>query len=580
MSEPRARLGAWLPAVAAIVPLLLAGGRAISGSWYPIGDNAFFALRARDVLTDHHPLLGTWTSASLTVGTRINNPGPLLFDLLAGPAKVDVAAGTVVAVVALHVASVVLGVHWARRVAGASGAWAMAGAFLGLQWAMGSEILVEPWQPHSLLLPFLTFLVLVWALVAGQAGALPWAAGVASLILQTHLSYALLVPVLAGLGAGVLVVAGIRSEGRAEVWRRLHRPLLVTAVVLAVAWAQPVVDQVAGEGNLATVATNGAGGGEVAGPRFAARVLASVAAVPGGWGPGGFEGLHVDLAADRPVGQAPELEGLADSGTAVPWALGAGALFAAATWLAWRDRDRPWGSALGVAGVALAAAFASVVLLPVSDLLGIAAHQLRPVWPVVLFATAVVVTRLVRRLPRTQLVPPVLVGALLVLALPAHSPRTGPSADAWAIPIVRDLVAQMDELDGSGIVLVDLSVIRFAEPYSTPVMLELQRRGVEFVVDDDIAVGQLGPSRAREPGDSIVRELRIVDGNAALQPEPGWERIAFVAGLDAEDQIQLDALEARAAAGGALDEASELRRRELDHQRLFESAAVLVRDLP
>lgn len=577
MTDRVARWGERMPALVAIVPLLVAAARAISGSWYPIGDNAYFALRARDVLTDHHPLLGTWTSASLTVGTRMNNPGPLLFDVLAGPAKVDVAAGTVVAVVALHVASVVLGVHWARRVAGTAGAWAAAAAFLALEWAMGSEILVEPWQPHSLLPAFLTFLVLVWALVAGHPGALPWAAGVASLILQTHLSYALLVPVLAVLGVALLVVTGVRADGRAELWQRVRAPLVVTGLVLALAWSQPLIDQVAGEGNLSTVIAHGGDGGKLAGPGFAARVLASVAAVPGGWGPAGFEGLHVDWA-ERPPGEAPALDGLADEGTALWWALVAGALLAAAAWSAWRDRGRAWGSALVVSAVALVGAFASVALLPVSDLLGVAPHQLRPVWPVALFATAVVLSTLVRRVARGQLVLPILAGALLVLALPAHNPRTGPSADAWAMPIVRDLVDQIDEVEGSGLVLVDLSVIRFAEPYSTPVMLELQRRGVEFVVDEDIAIGQLGEGRARDDGDAVVRELRIVDGDAALQPEAGWERIAFVEGLDASEQAELATLDAEAS-GGGLDEAGERRRQVLELRRAFESAAVLVRDL-
>lgn len=222
-------------------------------------------------------------------------------------------------------------------------------------------------------------------------------------------------PVLAALGVSVLVVVSVRTDGRVQAWRRLSRPLLLTLVVLAVGWSQPVVDQVAGEGNLATVVTHGAGGDTVAGPRFAAQVLASVGAVPGGWGPGGFEGLRVDLEADRPAGEAPKVDDLADSGTAAPWAIAAGALLAAVAWFAWRARDRVWGSAIVVAVVALASAFVSVALLPVSDVLGVAAHQLRPVWPVVLFATAVVATTLVRRLPRTELVMPVLAGSLLVL---------------------------------------------------------------------------------------------------------------------------------------------------------------------
>lgn len=574
----RARLARWAPGAVAVLPLLVAAARAWRGGWYPIGDNAFFALRARDVLTEHHPLLGTWTSASLTVGSRINNPGPLLFDVLAGPAKVDAAAGTVLAVVALHVASVLLAVRWARRIAGASGAWTIAAACVALEWAMGSEILVEPWQPHSLLLPFLAFLVLVWALVAGQAGALPWAAAVASLILQTHLSYALLVPVLAVAGVTALVVMEARSHGRGA-WPRLRRPVLVTALVLAVAWSQPLVEQVAVDGNLSAVASNGAGGGEVAGPRFAAEVLTTVGAVPGGWGPGGFEGLHVDLSADRPAGTPPELTGLAPLATGLPWAALAVTLLGVASWRAWRARSRAWTAGVVVAGLGLVTTFVTVALLPVSEVLGVAAHQVRPVWPVVLFTVAVVVSILLREVPRGAWVRMGLAGGLLLLALPAHNPRTGPSADAWAIPIVRDLVGQMDELDGSGLVLVDLSVIRFAEPYSTPVMLELERRGVEFVVDDEIAIGQLGPRRAHDAGDDVVRELRIVDGGAALDPEPGWERIAFVPGLDRAETAELAALEARRAQA-PLPAADEARRVLLDHRRLFETAAVLLREAP
>ena len=54
----------------------------------PIGDDSFFSIRAWDVFTEHPPLLGTWTSASQSVGTNINNPGPLFFDLLAVPVRV------------------------------------------------------------------------------------------------------------------------------------------------------------------------------------------------------------------------------------------------------------------------------------------------------------------------------------------------------------------------------------------------------------------------------------------------------------------------------------------------------------
>ena len=573
----RPRLSQQLPAALAVTPLVVAAVRAIGGGWYPIGDNAFFTLRARDVLTSHHPLLGTWTSASLTVGTRINNPGPLLFDVLALPAKVDVAAGTVIGVVALHIASVLLAIHWARRVADATGAWAVAAAFLALEWAMGSEILVEPWQPHSLLLPFLCFLVLVWALVAGQAGALPWAAGMASLVVQTHLSYALLVPGLSVLGVVILVGSSWRTTGWTRTWSRLRRPWLVTLAVLAVAWLQPGIDQVAGEGNLATVVTHGAGGAKVAGPRFAARVVTSVGAVPGGWGPGGFEGLDVYLRPGPTGDQQHAYPGLASERTGLAWGILAVIGLGVAAELTRRRGDRAWGSALVVAGAALVLVFASVALLPVSTVLGVAAHQLRPVWPVVLFATAVTLASLDRALRSVERWVPIAAVVLLVVALPAHNPRTGPSADAWAIPIVRNLVAQLGPLDHAGLINVDLSVIRFAEPYSTPVLLDLQERGVEFVVNP-VSAPQYGLSRAHHADDPRVRtDLRVVDGEGALTPAPGWTRLAFVAGLDVREQAELDALNATLASGGGLSSGAAARQRDLAHRRLFESAAVLVR---
>jgi threonine/homoserine/homoserine lactone efflux protein len=67
------------------------------------------------VLTEHHPLLGTWTSASLSGDVEINNPGALLYYLLAVPARIDPEAGLVVGVVVLHLATVALAGWFAWR---------------------------------------------------------------------------------------------------------------------------------------------------------------------------------------------------------------------------------------------------------------------------------------------------------------------------------------------------------------------------------------------------------------------------------------------------------------------------------
>jgi hypothetical protein len=136
----------------------------------------------------------------------------------------------------------------------------------------------------------------------------------------------------------------------------------------------------------------------------------------------------------------------------------------------------------------------------------------------------------------------------------------------------------MDAIEDAGLVYVDLTRLRFAEPYSTPVLLELQRRGVEFVADEEPAA-QLGTSRVRHPDDPVDVELRIVEGTAATEPEAGWTRLAFVAGLDADETAELAGLEAEQAAA-PLAARDEARRGELDMRRQRESVAVLVREVP
>ena len=81
----------WSVLAVSILPVVAAVVRRSGTRWIPIGDNALVEMRARDVFSvDHVPLLGTWSSASLSAGKDLNHPGPLLFDLLAaGANRVD-----------------------------------------------------------------------------------------------------------------------------------------------------------------------------------------------------------------------------------------------------------------------------------------------------------------------------------------------------------------------------------------------------------------------------------------------------------------------------------------------------------
>ena len=97
----RPRIGTIATAVA-ILPILIATIGAVTRGWVALGDNGLLLVRTEDVLTSHHPLLGTWTSASMAAGRAINNPGPLWFDLLApfvrlGGPSAGLAAGVAIA---------------------------------------------------------------------------------------------------------------------------------------------------------------------------------------------------------------------------------------------------------------------------------------------------------------------------------------------------------------------------------------------------------------------------------------------------------------------------------------------------
>ncbi|HUP84183.1 MAG TPA: hypothetical protein VM143_00825 [Acidimicrobiales bacterium] len=515
-------------ALAATAPFAVATLRAIRRGWYPIGDNAFFALRARDVLTEHHPLLGTWTSASLSVGTDLNNPGPLLFDLLAMPAKIDPAAGVAVGVGALNVAAIAVIAFLAWRRAGALGAaWSMASA-AALAWTLGSELLFDPWQPHALLFPFLAFVFAVWSMVDGDSWALPIAVGLASLVVQSHLSYAVLVPLLSLVGVVGLAAAARRRRPRGS--RTLVGPILVAFGVGAACWLQPLVDQVRGEGNLVTLATHASSGATKIGPGLATRLAAWVLSLPPFWGrPSMARALYVPGPEPLP-GRAVAAASLV---------LVVVALVAA---IVWRRalKDRAAVSALTVAVAGVVGSWVTTAMLPVG-ILGIVPHQFKWLWPVGIFATFALAVAVLPRVPMAAWAGTLVAVVLGVLAMPTWNAHSGPSADAASIPTARALVDGM-RLDSVHEVLFDPRGLRFAEPYSTVVLLELQRRGIEFRVNDEVLARQVGTSRLVDDASPLPRLVER-EGDAAFAPPAGATVVSRVRALSTAEKAELDSLE-------------------------------------
>src|SRR5690606_7174935 len=209
--------------------------------------------------TEHHHLVGPWSSGSLVVGETVHHPGPLYYDLLAPWVRVlGPWVGLAVGVAAINVAASVLAVLAARRIGGPVAMLSVAAAAVGLQYAMGSELLYDVWQPNALVLPYLALLVVAAAVAGGDVALVPWVVGLGSLVVQTHVSHAMVVGVACAVALGACVWQ-VRRAGRPVPWRR---PLVAGAVVAVAAWCQPVVEELRdpGDGNLSRLVRVAASG--------------------------------------------------------------------------------------------------------------------------------------------------------------------------------------------------------------------------------------------------------------------------------------------------------------------------------
>ena len=550
---------------AALLPIAVATVRALIRHWVPIGDDAFFSIRAWDVFTAHPPLLGTWTSASQSVGTDINNPGPLWFDVLGIPVRVfgsidGLAIGTGLSNMAAVIGIAVI-------------AYRRGGAVLGsvatlltavLCWSLGSELLFDPWQPHALLLPFLFFLMAVWALSCGDLVMLPWVVGVGSLVLETHLSYAYLLPALGLWGLvgyfltrrrtiGTERSTAVRAGRRAS-WVRVGA---ATAVVLVLCWAQPVWEQFTGpgDGNLTRLVQSvGNSSAKPIGFDRATRLVATVVTLPPWWMRPSFNDDFVSQGSSR-AGAA----GLGDNELpSLTLAIGTLLILAAILVLCLRDaqrrRDTDARRALITAGVGMILGLYTAANVP-QTVFGVAPHQFRWLWPLAAFITFAILATLVGRVVqtsagrRTGVLVAGLVGATVLVALlnlPTYRVQAGPTADSYAIPVVRDLDRQLGGLNHYGTLLYDFRGVQFAEPYSTAIMAELQRRGVPFVVDIDGLVRQLGENR-RFNGTNAQYRIFYRIGEDTLETPPNATRVAFHHGLGLKEAYQMNRLKTQIA---------------------------------
>lgn len=485
----------------AVGVVLLVGVRAAVDGWLPVGDEGFFALRAHDVFSHHPPLIGTASSASTYSDAPTSHPGPLQFFALALPVAVlGVGVGTVIGTALINGLAVGGAIALVRSRLGVVAGSAAAVAFAGLAWAMGSVILHDPWGPFAIILPFGLFVVAVGIAAGGEARTLPVVALAGSLVLQTHASYVLLVPGLAALAVGGVL---INDRTRATV-----RWIAISAGVTLLCWIPPILQQLRNEpGNLVALwrAAHAEGPGTVTAQQ-AVYLVSGTVALPPFWFAPGFEDAsplynHLSDGQRTPVGNIAAVLLIS--------------LLGIATRSAWKRRDRIVLGALATSVVGLALAWLSIKRAPAYGVWGVS--YIRFLWPLSLWVWFSLGLAAVRswsrpRIP-SRVVLPALTALVVVIAL-ATIPQRDTSVverDGWqerAHPIVDAVVAAVDDLHGP--VLLHQTVTEANFTYGPLLMAELAQRNIPFLVDDPTLIRQVGAHRAATPQNEPAAVLQLV----------------------------------------------------------------------
>lgn len=474
----------------------------------PGGDVGLIEVRVRDVGTPHHPVLGSYSRFGF------NQPGPALLYLLALPYRLAGGrfAGLELGAILLSAAALaaILWVAWRRGgTVGVVGTGALLAVFVH---ALGPAWLADPWEPHLLVPLGAALVVLAADTVAGRIRSLPFVALVASVIAQawpTMLPFAL--------AQGIWAVAGVAFVARGDPGRRrpVARSAVAAAVVIAVVWAPPLLQQVTGEpGNVSAMLEAFGAPEATLGPADAWRVMAIQLGHRAMWL--GFdqqlEGLSsaADLAVAPavPIGIVALLAGvvLACRSRGAQVFVATAAIAVAVAWwsmarlippvFAWIP---PWLQAVAVPA-ALAAGAAAWGAVP-------AGHR-RVVQPIVVAAGGLV-----------------LVAGSSLTIRDALGDWRRPDRIADAVRTLGGAGAEeVADIDGPVLVRsrVDANLAFGGHDVAPEVLvLALERRGIETVVDAD-AANRFGPRRA-QPG-RARRELRLIRAGDDV-PE-GFEVVA------------------------------------------------------
>ena len=235
-----------------------AGLAAIRGGWTATSDWALIAARSLETLSWDPPLTGMPTSLSLYSDGALFHPGPLPFWIFATPTRLlgEPGYGLIVGAVACNVAAIAATFVLFRRPRVPE--LVLGGAVLValLEVTAGAVLLRDPFNPSIAVLPMFALCIATWSVLAGHPKAMIVVVAFGSIAAQAHVmnlpTFALLLVV-----ASASLLTSAIQHGRTGARRAARRWGAISAGLLVLCWSGPLVDQVAGDGNLMGLLTSG-----------------------------------------------------------------------------------------------------------------------------------------------------------------------------------------------------------------------------------------------------------------------------------------------------------------------------------